>query len=65
MPMVKRGTVTDDIAGTIQRMDDKLGFNSDKLGWVHTGELILSVLRLFCSLFKFFVPRNWEDFMDN
>ncbi|CAG8504576.1 9018_t:CDS:2 [Funneliformis caledonium] len=37
MPMAKRGTVTDDIAGTIQRMDDKHSFNSDKLGWVHTG----------------------------
>ncbi|CAI2179211.1 3301_t:CDS:10 [Funneliformis geosporum] len=36
MPMAKRGTVTDDIAGTIQRMDDKHSFNSDKLGWVHT-----------------------------
>ncbi|CAB4389749.1 unnamed protein product [Rhizophagus irregularis] len=37
MPMVKRGTVTDDIVETIKRMDDKLGFNSDKLGWIHTG----------------------------
>ena len=60
MPMVKRGTVTVDIAGTIQRMDDKLGFNSDKLGWIHTGELILSVLiridKLSCRWFKFFFP---------
>ncbi|RIA97218.1 ribosomal protein L1-like protein [Glomus cerebriforme] len=37
MPMVKRGTVTNDIIDTIKRMDDKLGFNSDKLGWIHTG----------------------------
>ncbi|GBC04045.1 hypothetical protein RclHR1_05490008 [Rhizophagus clarus] len=37
MPMVKRGTVTDDIVETIKKMDDKLGFNSDKLGWIHTG----------------------------
>jgi len=37
MPMVKRGTVTDDIADTIRRMDDKLDFNSDKFGWIHTG----------------------------
>lgn len=41
MPMVKRGTVTDDIVETIKRMDDKLGFNSDKLGWIHTGKLKL------------------------
>jgi len=43
MPMAKRGTVTDDIAGTIQRMDDKHSFNSDKLGWIHTGKLRLKI----------------------
>ena len=43
MPMVKRGTVTDDIAGTIQRMDEKLNFNSDKFGWIHMGKLILFI----------------------
>jgi hypothetical protein len=56
MPMVKRGTVTDDIAETIKRMDDKLGFNSDKLGWIHTGKLKLKSYKERCfTLIIFFI----------
>ena len=53
MPMVKRGTVTDDIADTIRRMDDKLDFNSDKFGWIHTGKLTLWLKILNLYIFTF------------